>query len=104
MTASEAVAFNVRKLRKANGWRLVDLVDRIEPYGFDRGFAMLSRMERGECRITVDDLAAFCAVFDVSPASLMDFADAEAVAWAEIEEMVSGCASTFGRRERRAAR
>lgn len=62
---SQRVADNVRRLRKARGWSLQDLSDRLAESGVEIGVNSLSKLEREQRKIDVDEFAALADVLGV---------------------------------------
>lgn len=72
---TSTVAANIRGRRAVLGWRQDDLADRL---GWTQ--RVVSRIERGERTLDLDELARTCAVLDVTLADLLAGADPVAVA------------------------
>jgi transcriptional regulator with XRE-family HTH domain len=70
------VAANVRALRQARGLDLADLADRMNRLGQSLSLGGLSKLERGDRRVDVDDLMALAIALDVTPSRLLLPADA----------------------------
>ncbi len=86
------VAANVRQLRKARGMNLAALAERMFELGQPIGLSGLSKLENGDRRVDVDDLAALAVALGVTPNRLLLTADA-----GEIEvELTAGVAATGG--------
>ena len=68
---SRVVARNVLLLRAARGWTLVELSDRTQSTGFKVPPATLSKIERGDARVDVDQLCALAPVFGMTPGDLL---------------------------------
>lgn len=67
----DRVAASIREMRLARGWSLTDLSRHLELAGRPILKSGLSKIESGERRVDVDDLAAFCQVFVAKPEALM---------------------------------
>ncbi|MEU0035502.1 helix-turn-helix transcriptional regulator [Streptomyces sp. NPDC006333] len=66
------VAANVRRIRdKVRGWSTYDLAGRLTKAGRPIAPSAISKIERGERQVTVDDLAALAVVLGVSPSALL---------------------------------
>jgi transcriptional regulator with XRE-family HTH domain len=72
---TSTVAANIRGRRAVLGWRQEELAERL---GWTQ--RVVSRIERGERALTVDELARACAVLGVGLADLLAGADEDAVA------------------------
>jgi len=70
------VAANVRELRKARGLDLNATSDRMGALGRPLSLSGLSKVERGQRGVDVDDLVALAAVLNVSPLRLLLTPDA----------------------------
>lgn len=66
-----AVADNVKRVRKARGLSVYALSDRLADAGRPIAPSAVSKVERGERQVSVDDLMAFSAVLEVSPSALL---------------------------------
>lgn len=64
------VARSVRRLRAQKSMTYAELSDRLSQLGRPIPVLGLSRLESGERRVDVDDLAALAVVFSVEPWSL----------------------------------
>lgn len=72
---SERVAVNVRVLRRARGWSVQQLADKLTAAGTPVQRQALTKLENGRRRkVSVDELYAFARVFGVSE-HLLTFAD-----------------------------
>jgi len=69
-------AVNVRELRKQRGLGLAEVAALMADLGRPLSLNGLSRVERGQRRIDVDDLVALALVLDVSPVRLLLTPDA----------------------------
>lgn len=69
---TETVRRNIRRLRRARDLTLVQLGQRLADAGRPMLDTVVSKVERGERRIDVDDLAAFAAVLGVTAAQLLE--------------------------------
>lgn len=67
---SLTVAGNLRRLRKDREWSLRAMAEKM-PAAHPIGFATLGEIERGQRRVTVDDLMALALVLEVSPVALL---------------------------------
>lgn len=67
----ERVAVNIRETRKRRGLQLGQLSERLTDVGRPMGASALSKIEAGNRRVTVDDLAALALALDVSPTFLL---------------------------------
>lgn len=65
------VAANLRQLRRQRGLDLADVVDRLAQAGWPIGLNTLSKIERGQRRVDVDDLTALALALDVTPNRLL---------------------------------
>ncbi|GKQ35171.1 helix-turn-helix domain-containing protein [Streptomyces sp. A012304] len=70
--AGHNVRRTVRRLREDRRWSYVELSERLAKEGRSIPVLGLSRLERGERRVDVDDLMALAAVFGLSPEQLME--------------------------------
>ena len=73
---SLTVANNITVLRRQLGWRLSDVSDRTSKAGKCVGISTLSRIENARdghrtVVVSVDDLVALAAAFEVSPEELL---------------------------------
>ncbi|MGW3193697.1 helix-turn-helix domain-containing protein [Streptomyces sp. NPDC001118] len=68
---AERVARNIERLRKARQLKQKDLSDLLEKAGRPTLPTVISKIERGERRIDVDDLVAFALALNVSPITLL---------------------------------
>jgi transcriptional regulator with XRE-family HTH domain len=75
---AERVARAVRALRHRLGLDLANVSNRLAEVGWPIALAQLSKLERGERRVDVDDLTALALVLDVTPARLLLDAEADA--------------------------
>ncbi|MFF4360871.1 helix-turn-helix domain-containing protein [Streptomyces sp. NPDC001604] len=67
-----AVAANVRRIRDdVRGWSTYELAGRLTKVGRPIAPSAVSKIERGERQVTVDELAALAIVLGVSPSALM---------------------------------
>lgn len=67
----KTVADNLARLRKVRGYSTRQLATELERKGRSVSPSGITRMEKGDRVITVDDLVALAAVFGVSPVSLL---------------------------------
>jgi transcriptional regulator with XRE-family HTH domain len=67
----ETVAANLTRLRKARGFSTRQLSAAMEAAGRPISPSGILRMEKADRHVTSDDLVAFAAVFNVSPAALL---------------------------------
>ncbi len=74
---AERVAHNVRAIRHRLGLDLADVSARLAGVGWPIALAQLSKLERGERRVDVDDLTALALVLDATPARLLLAAEAD---------------------------
>lgn len=65
------VAQNVVRIRKARGLNQRELAALLEKYGRPMLATVISKIERGDRRIDVDDLVAFAESLGVTPESLL---------------------------------
>lgn len=63
---------NVQRLREQRRYSYVELSERLARTGRSIPVLGLSRLERGERRVDVDDLVALAAVFGLSPQQLLE--------------------------------
>jgi transcriptional regulator with XRE-family HTH domain len=70
-SAADAVRLAVKDHRTARGWTLEILESRMAEVGHPMGITTLSKVERGNRSVSVDDLAAFARAFSVSPEDLL---------------------------------
>ncbi|WEH16855.1 helix-turn-helix transcriptional regulator [Streptomyces sp. VNUA24] len=68
---AEAVASNVRRVRKHRGLSTYQLADRLKRGGRPIAASAISKLERGERKVDVDDLAALAVALEVSPSALL---------------------------------
>lgn len=71
LSPSHVVAERVRHWRKERGLNQQQLAERLDEQGTPIGNTGLSRLERGERRVTVEDLCALARALHVSPALLL---------------------------------
>jgi len=90
----ERASTMIRQLRASRGWSLADLERRLDEAGRPILRSGLSKIESGERRVDVDDLAAFCQVFGVEPSELLGlptsdspFARAMRMIYGELDEL-----------------
>jgi transcriptional regulator with XRE-family HTH domain len=69
---AEAVARNVRELRERRRWSQRKLAERLAAEGRPMQATGVSKIEAGDRRVDVDDLAALARVFETPPSRLMD--------------------------------
>lgn len=67
----ETVAANISRVRKGQQISLQELETRLVALGRRISFSGLSKIERGERRVDVDDLMAIAVALDVSPLGLL---------------------------------
>lgn len=79
----ETVAANLARVRKSQQISLQDLEQRLIALGRRISFSGLSKIERGERRVDVDDLMALAIALDVSPLGLLLPVDQEPAALVE---------------------
>lgn len=65
------VAANIRRIRKARGLSTYKLADRLTKVGRPIAPSAISKVERCERQVTVDDLAGLAAALDVQMAQLL---------------------------------
>jgi transcriptional regulator with XRE-family HTH domain len=65
------VKAQIRRIRERNGWSLQDLSDRLTEVGRPIVASGLSKIERGDRRVDVDDLVALAAALDTIPNDLL---------------------------------
>ncbi|MFD3503721.1 helix-turn-helix domain-containing protein [Streptomyces sp. NPDC058678] len=68
---SAQVARNIERVRKARQLKQKDVSDRLRKAGRPLLATVVSKVERGERRIDVDDLVAFALALNVSPLALL---------------------------------
>jgi transcriptional regulator with XRE-family HTH domain len=68
---SATVARNVRRVRERRGYSTNQISRLLEKAGRSISPAAISKLERGERRVDVDDLTALASVLDISPAALL---------------------------------
>lgn len=73
---AQRVARNVNALRRALGWDLKDLSAQLAELGQPVSLGQLSKLERGDRRVDVDDLVALAVALDVAPSRLLLTAEA----------------------------
>jgi transcriptional regulator with XRE-family HTH domain len=62
----------IRTLRRQRGISQTELAERMAAAGRPMGMAGISRIERGERRVDIDDLVALAESFGVTPTALLD--------------------------------
>ncbi|MFS0912803.1 helix-turn-helix domain-containing protein [Microbacterium sp. 179-I 3D2 NHS] len=67
----ETVAANIARVRRGIGMSLQELESRLDMLGRRISFSGLSKIERGQKRVEVDDLMALAIALDVSPNALL---------------------------------
>jgi transcriptional regulator with XRE-family HTH domain len=65
------VADNVRRFRNSHRLTVYELADRLKTGGHAIAASAISKIERGERQVTVDDLMALAIALDVPPISLL---------------------------------
>lgn len=65
------VAANVKQLRKDRGLKLSEVAGRVTDLGRPMSLNTVSKIERGERQVSVDDLVALAIALDVSPNRLL---------------------------------
>lgn len=68
---ARTVATNIARFRKQRGYTLSELSERMGGVGRPMSISGISSMEKLQRRVDVDDLVAFAAALDVSPAALL---------------------------------
>ncbi|WP_078491950.1 helix-turn-helix domain-containing protein [Streptomyces yerevanensis] len=68
---SAAVACNVRRVRERRGYSTYQMSRLLKEGGRPISPAAISKLERGERRVDVDDLTALASVLGISPAALL---------------------------------
>ncbi|MGI8867655.1 MAG: helix-turn-helix domain-containing protein [Mycobacteriales bacterium] len=68
---AQRVAVNVRQLRKRRGLDLADVSDRMRQLGRPMAVGALSKLELGQRRVDVDDLAALAIALNTTPNRLL---------------------------------
>ncbi|MGW2126265.1 helix-turn-helix domain-containing protein [Streptomyces sp. NPDC001758] len=68
---SATVAANVRRVRKGRALTVYELADRLASGNHSIAASAISKIERGERQVTVDDLLALACALDVSPSALL---------------------------------
>lgn len=71
LRASQNVAANLRRIRQGRGISLAILSELLAEHGHPLTLPVLSKIELGQRRMEVDDLAAFSAVLDVPTSALL---------------------------------
>jgi transcriptional regulator with XRE-family HTH domain len=79
-TTGKTVAANISRVRKSQQILLQELEERLTKIGHRISFSGLSKIERGERRVDVDDLMAIAVALDVSPLGLLLPVDVEPAA------------------------
>lgn len=69
-TVPETIASRVEAVRERRGYSLRELSRRLDEVGHSMDATALMRLERGERRITIDDLLAVALALDVPPVAL----------------------------------
>lgn len=77
-TPSRRVGANVRRLRSAQGLSLAELCDRMAAIDHEMSVPALSKIERGERRIDVDDFVAFANALSIDVNALLTDPDISA--------------------------
>ncbi|MDX3641434.1 helix-turn-helix transcriptional regulator [Streptomyces sp. MB09-02B] len=67
----ERVAANIAKIRRQRGWDQRKLADRMTEVGRPMRASVISKIEKGDRRVDVDDLVALARALKVSPVTLM---------------------------------
>jgi transcriptional regulator with XRE-family HTH domain len=70
-TTGRTLASNIARVRKGQQKSLQDLEESLANIGHRISFSGLSKIERGERRVDVDDLMAIAIALDVSPLGLL---------------------------------
>lgn len=70
-TVNLVVARNVRRVREGQNLTFSEVVRRLEATGHALPILALRRIEKGERRVTVEDLLALCYALDVAPVDLL---------------------------------
>ncbi|MCG3040263.1 helix-turn-helix transcriptional regulator [Streptomyces sp. S1A] len=65
------MAANIARLRKQRGWDQKELAARVTEAGRAMSASVISKTEKRERRVDVDDLVAFAAALNVTPAALL---------------------------------
>lgn len=65
------VAANIQRLRRARGLSIYGLSDRLREVGRPIAPSAISKVERGERQVTVDELMTFAVALDASPSALL---------------------------------
>ena len=68
---SAAVAANVRRVRKGRGLTVYELADEMASGGHPIAASAISKIERGERQVNVDDLVALACTLGVPPSALL---------------------------------
>jgi transcriptional regulator with XRE-family HTH domain len=68
---SRYVAARIRRARTLRGWSAQYLAGVISEQGYPMHRASIAALETGDRLVTVDDLVAFAAAFDVNPSRLL---------------------------------
>lgn len=68
---SAAVAANVRRVRKGRGLTVYELAEQLTLSGYAIAASAISKIERGERQVTVDDLVALSCTLGVPPSALL---------------------------------
>jgi len=74
---ADRVSANLRDLRKARGLSLADVSERMNKLGRPLSLSGLSKVERGDRGVDVDDLVALALALDVTPSRLLLTATAD---------------------------
>lgn len=94
------VAENVKALRKQRAWTLEELSTRLSDAHWAISVPALSKLERGDRRIDVDDLVGIAAVFGVEASRLLTDDRAYLLGMGFTAEIHEGAAEDFNRVER----
>jgi transcriptional regulator with XRE-family HTH domain len=68
---AEAVAANVRRVRSSRGWSTYELAGKLAKVGRSIAPSAISKIERGERQVSIDELVTLAVVFRVSPSALL---------------------------------
>lgn len=69
--ASAQVGQNIKEQRKARGWSVTELADRVSHAGCEIERTQVSKIEHGRLGVTVDRLVGFAAAFGIDAIVLL---------------------------------
>jgi transcriptional regulator with XRE-family HTH domain len=67
----QVFARRLREARSRRGWEQADLAARLAEIGYDLGQPQVSRIERGQRNVTLEDVLAIAAALDCAPLHLI---------------------------------